>query len=217
MNLIPKDIYTRWLDMLQHYSTEKLDREADKLPAISGLARAISRTVNSPYGAEMTDQSVESVRDDEYLAGIWASERAWSLLWVPRHTPESKNVSPERRYISGIPSWSWASFRGSIHYEVLGETGEPTDGYADEIRLLSSSIQVFGRDPFGATAGGFLRIQSEVWEVDSKKLVTITSLSPKLRKSLSTQSIFTGSEDFVLASRIGQAALILTFILIQRS
>ena len=81
-----------WLDLIEH--TEMLlTYEADRLPALSGLA---SRFL------ELTG--------DEYLAGHWKVDLARSLAWARKD-----NLMRSQRHDAPLktPSWSWASIAPS--------------------------------------------------------------------------------------------------------
>lgn len=86
-------IHGLWQNVARQYSTCQFTYDADKLPALSGLAR----------------ETAELRKDeDEYLAGLWRSTVHSDLCWMVRdHTPRR----PEE-YLA--PSWSWASLHARI-------------------------------------------------------------------------------------------------------
>jgi len=59
------DIHTRWLKAVEIYSSRSLTFSDDKLPALSGLASALSAVIGK----------------DDYLAGIWADDILRGLFW----------------------------------------------------------------------------------------------------------------------------------------
>lgn len=91
----PEEQHSLWMQIIQGYSQRSLTRSEDRLPAIAGVARR-----------------VQSILQDDYLAGMFRSELPSSPLWqnsLWRHSPILKHVIP-----SQYPSWSWASYNGSV-------------------------------------------------------------------------------------------------------
>lgn len=74
----------RWLSCLMDYGPRDLKFPGDKLPAISGIAKAHQEQLQ-----------------DEYVAGLWRGSMIEGLCW---HTLDGKAVADYR-----APSWSWAS------------------------------------------------------------------------------------------------------------
>lgn len=81
-----------WFRVVERYSACRLTQDADKLVAISGIAKHF--------------QQRSGVR---YLAGLWADRAAKGLLWLARGPSLARR--PGR-----APSWSWASVDGPIRY-----------------------------------------------------------------------------------------------------
>lgn len=93
----PATVHHAWLDIVAHYSARDLTKIADKLSALSGLARLVSQALNA--------------RPDDYIAGHWKTDMANSLLWYVGQ-PKAPNRSSQYR----APSWSWASINGHVEY-----------------------------------------------------------------------------------------------------
>ncbi|KFA68152.1 hypothetical protein S40285_08836 [Stachybotrys chlorohalonatus IBT 40285] len=98
-SVVPHDersqYYETWNKWVCGFSTRKLTKITDKLPAMGGLAKALAPRLN-----------------DTYIAGIWASNFLDGLLWQ-RHY---KHLSLARHEGCGIPSWSWASVTGNLTF-----------------------------------------------------------------------------------------------------
>ncbi|KAF5586880.1 het domain protein [Fusarium subglutinans] len=81
-----------WSSIIWKYSDRDLTNPADKFPALSGIANLLGGLLK-----------------DEYVAGLWSSvmvqELAWHGLW-------RQNPQPINEYVG--PSWSWASFQGTV-------------------------------------------------------------------------------------------------------
>jgi hypothetical protein len=136
--------------LVQIYTSQKLTRDNDKLPALSGLARSI---------AEYTG--------DTYCAGIWKSHIIMGLYWEvknygpiplcthPEHTaqlptPQKSEVIHPASYRA--PSWSWASIDAEISFHPLE---------LDQIlaECLECPIVLAGIDPFGRVSSAFIKLR----------------------------------------------------------
>lgn len=84
--------------IVEHYSTLKLTKQSDRLPALSGLCKRL-----------------QHIRG-EYVAGLWTESIAFDLLWrVERLNVDSlKVLRPDEDYCG--PSWSWVSVQDPVAY-----------------------------------------------------------------------------------------------------
>lgn len=74
----PQELAYAWQDLVREYSTLALTRPTDHLPALSGLAKEMSR-----------------VRNSDYLAGLWMDSLHADLLWYnPKEPPPVKGRQP---------------------------------------------------------------------------------------------------------------------------
>lgn len=94
--------------MVTNFSNRKLTYSSDVLPALSGLASAMT-----------------AVHHCTYLAGLWSEDLQVGLVWfvadaqsgrhggstISLHTEEDK---PQRPWTPNLPSWSWISRYGSM-------------------------------------------------------------------------------------------------------
>jgi hypothetical protein len=96
-----------WKSLVTTYTKCRLTLPNDKLPAISGLARALSDV--DPTVIQTKD------RPEEYLAGLWRPYLLDHLLWSTapflRHPHASKPAPVDR-----APSFSWASVDSEIYF-----------------------------------------------------------------------------------------------------
>lgn len=84
--------------IVERYSTLRLTKRSDRLPALSGLCKRI-----------------QHVRG-EYAAGLWLESIAFDLLWrVERLNVESTKVPQSEEDYYG-PSWSWVSAHDPVAY-----------------------------------------------------------------------------------------------------
>ncbi|KID82946.1 HET domain protein [Metarhizium guizhouense ARSEF 977] len=115
---------TWWAKMVQNYSRRRLTYEADKLPAISGCARAI-----------------QDLNKDDYYSGLWKRTLTNDLLW---QSVASRTASRPATYRA--PSWSWASIEGEVKCCI---TPKYHDINEKLIELLSMEAEYVGPDVFG--------------------------------------------------------------------
>jgi hypothetical protein len=139
-----------WYELVQTYSRCELSKTTDRLPALSGLAQALSTILN-----------------DTYAAGLWRSDIHVGLTWHCSHAVEilSPYVASEtsRRYISkddspasGAPSWSWASTNSKVRFR------SGTRDHNRDLTILSIHATPIGLDPFGKVAGGTLCVHGRL-------------------------------------------------------
>lgn len=88
------DHFVKWREIVEDYSNRHLTFQTDKLIALQGIATVFP-----------------SAHEDELLGGIWRNDLPGGLLWV---TWDPFNSEPTA--LEGVPSWPWASIRGSIKY-----------------------------------------------------------------------------------------------------
>ncbi|KAH7311066.1 hypothetical protein BKA65DRAFT_543093 [Rhexocercosporidium sp. MPI-PUGE-AT-0058] len=79
-----------WFGVDSVFSKLEISFESDRLPAISGLATAMSKHFKKSY-----------------IAGIWGAELAQGLLWSKYRHQQSIRVRGMPKF--GVPTWTWAS------------------------------------------------------------------------------------------------------------
>ncbi|KAH6844617.1 heterokaryon incompatibility protein-domain-containing protein [Chaetomium sp. MPI-CAGE-AT-0009] len=150
-----------WNDLVEAYSRRRLSVAADKLPAISGVARALAER-----------------QPDEYFAGIWKENLFKGLSWFPSKShnlaPVPAESWPPAPVDAGIPSWSWAAYDGPITFvgdswfsggwgTIIGPDGKETWGkMGPEIDVKSVSVTHDSMDKFGRVSGGELILEGWV-------------------------------------------------------
>ena len=91
-----EDAYKFWHTAVRAFTSRKLSRETDRLPAISALAAFVAKETGSTY-----------------LAGLWKDVLLTELMWYS--FPSYDEVRPYIEYIA--PSWSWASIPVQAYYD----------------------------------------------------------------------------------------------------
>lgn len=144
-----------WYTLVMDYSERRLTNAKDRLPAISGVARIISKRFKWTY-----------------VAGLWSHDLEAALLWcvLEPDVPLAISSAP----YSG-PSWSWASTNRDINYSPPPVFGKryPLNWNADRSSLLFCceghdwashyevrhySVELAGDDPFAEVKAGQLTI-----------------------------------------------------------
>ncbi|KAG9498412.1 hypothetical protein J7337_009217 [Fusarium musae] len=98
-----------WAHLVHRYFRLGLTFEKDRLPALSGMAKAFQTTGS----AEM--------KNDMYLAGIWKSMLPEALMWRAVDGPPSGPVQRcrFRKPVAarGPPTWSWMCCDFTVHWQ----------------------------------------------------------------------------------------------------
>ena len=138
----PERIQELWHDMVERYSPLSLSFGADKLPALSGLARQMSR---KRPGAR-------------YLAGLWSDSMDADLLWLSSDE-KTRHSTPWR-----APSWSWASIDGQVrlplgswrHSDLEERRNELVSSY---YTLIEATTSPLAHNEMGGLASASLTIE----------------------------------------------------------
>lgn len=158
--------YHVWSDIVRLYSGTQLTKEADRLVAISGLAKRM-----------------RSILSDKYLAGLWAGQLPYQLVW---HITTLRIDGGTGRRVENYraPSWTWASVDGEVRIPMIerganaeslieieeakitplsgiDDTAEVIDGY---IRLKGHlfKAEILGRDTDAGRFGLWIRVDGKL-------------------------------------------------------
>ncbi|KAH8655462.1 heterokaryon incompatibility protein-domain-containing protein [Xylariales sp. PMI_506] len=170
-----------WAGIVWDHSHRQVTHKADRLPAISGIAKKMNDSV-----------------PDRYLARLWARGLPTQLCWMSlRGLGNSYQVAPQRldyqhsEYVA--PSWSWASIRGgawywSVHYVLQSD-----------VVVIDAACEVPGLNPFGRVTSGYLCLRGKT------VTNTLVCTDPSLRHSYKIHGLSKDSfhPDCVLAERGG--------------
>ncbi|MCJ1451115.1 hypothetical protein MMC28_001450 [Mycoblastus sanguinarius] len=128
----PEYIYNAWFSIVREFSSGRLTRITDQLPALSGLANGYLR----------------KLRHDVYLAGLWKGDMIRGLFWA-KNGDDPQTL--QRPSVFLAPSWSWVSMIGPIFYPVLqSRTWSPV--------VLEANVTAAGLDSLGQVRSGVLRL-----------------------------------------------------------
>jgi hypothetical protein len=130
------NIRDEWRKMVDLYSDRRLTFASDKLPALSGVAKAFADLLG-----------------DEYLAGTWSGSMIEDLCWYINSIPESPaGVAVKADNYRG-PSWSWTSVDDGVEMKNWG----PARNVAI---VLDHHIEIAGDNPFGNLKSGWVKIEA---------------------------------------------------------
>lgn len=143
-----KDAYWRtWHTIIQAYTARELTVPADKLPAISGIAKGLLRGVDG--GAKA------------YVCGLWRANLVGDLLWASLGGGKGARGLGTEPEAWRAPSWSWVSVDGEVSYEwVEGER------VAELVKVKDVRVVPRGRNPLGAVGKAWLKLVGPVVEVE---------------------------------------------------
>jgi hypothetical protein len=143
-----------WLDVIEMYSRCELTKEADKLIAISGMARKIHGT-----------------RKQRWCAGIWSDYICQGLLWLPTTSGLAKPTQQR------APSWSWAAWDGPIQYPLVAK--KPS--FAPMCEVVD--LQNMDNESVGWLNGvGRLSLRGMLFPLPSSSLAHSVSIGPGPRR-----------------------------------
>jgi hypothetical protein len=143
------NIHTGWRHTAANYSKCALTFPRDKLIAISGVAKEMSKVIN-----------------DQYLAGLWRSQLPTTLLWSAEPNGPSSNfrcqklpTSPDALWIRPrplrAPTWSWASTDTAIAFFFPVDKKENDKVVVD---VLEAHIEPLAGDIHGEILNGYIRV-----------------------------------------------------------
>ena len=149
-----------WAALIPLYSRANLTLDADKLPAISGVARRLSIM----SGLEPTN---------DYAAGLWHPGFARQLLWRADLAPNKPRPTSYR-----APSWSWASIdtrsfpyapRGNAPNSIDPSTPLSKAKSKQAVGVVQIKVDLKTEDQFGQVSGGFAKILGPLCRVKCER------------------------------------------------
>ncbi|KAG8527078.1 uncharacterized protein KY384_008507 [Bacidia gigantensis] len=161
-------LYNLWGRIMCSYSTKTLTNPEDVFPALSGLA-----------------QEFKHFLKDRYLAGLLEGNLLQTLLWFRRGS-EAPLVSSYR-----APSWSWASFTGSIASSYGWK--HKLERKARSQILEASTTPV--ADETGQLVDGYIRIKDALTRAAYSETENAWKAKDKLTHLIMDTKGFIGGED----------------------
>ncbi|KIW70322.1 hypothetical protein PV04_02605 [Phialophora macrospora] len=142
----PQRTADRWLEIREGYSQKALTKATDRLPALTGIARMVHRTLNSTEG--------------DYLAGIWKPHLLQELLWQRGHHTAT-STGTDTLYIA--PSWSWACLKAPFLRYQAGFNSKEVDWL---VHVVKVEVDTIG-DAFGPVNSGSLTVRCSLSYIDA--------------------------------------------------
>lgn len=166
------EIYTGWRHTAANYSKCALTFPRDKLIAISGVAKEMSKVIN-----------------DQYLAGLWRSQLPTMLLWSAEPNGPSSNFRrqklPTNQDDSWIrprplraPTWSWASTDTAIAFLAPVARMEKDKVAVD---ILEAHIEPLAGDVHGEILNGYIRVSCMLYPATLQYSKGMTPPTPEVR------------------------------------
>jgi hypothetical protein len=161
-----------WKRVMETYSYTRLTKATDKLIALAGIAKIMSRRILNG-------------RDEDYVAGMWRDNLESQLLWRVDPAVRKDGTYDFHSERPGMdeyraPSFSWAAIdseRG-IKYADVTDFGQDVDKKDLYIRIETVILKYKTEDRFGMlTVGGFLELKGVLKKVNIVDF-TVTS-SPR--------------------------------------
>lgn len=135
------DYFPTWRHLVVQYSARNITFNADRLPALSGVA--------SVWGGDDKGR---------YLCGIWTGDAENSLIWAAN---EPNLTTDKAEYIA--PSWSWASIRRGVSWKIPNYEESRITITVDDGK---SGCVLGTTDPFGRVKAGWLCVQGEILKLN---------------------------------------------------
>jgi hypothetical protein len=150
---------TEWQNIVQLYSERRITVGSDKLPALSGIAKAL-----------------RFVSQWHYLAGLWWEDICNGMMWYCDGTKSHRKAVKYR-----APSWSWAAVDGVVKYSLPISIHDADTGisavYFMVDRFLFSPLEADCRsstiDETGAVQGGYLKVSGVLVKAKYRYLETL--------------------------------------------
>lgn len=139
-----------WRGLVEDYTRRKLSVKTDKLPAIAGVAREMSRITGM-----------------QYAAGLWKENLLQDLMW---YTAKGQDWLLRSSAPAGAPTWSWASVDAPILYDLVSADSVPL------ARVLECTVDpgvVGASSRFEAVAGGEAVIKGPFKELEKKDVMSL--------------------------------------------
>ena len=149
-----EEVLQQWYRIIIAYSSLKLTYDADRLPALAGLASRFAETLNTPY-----------------LAGLWLSDLSRGLLWnrswrVPCRRlsgPGPGTTIPTQSQASIIPISDAHSHDSTT--TPLTESSIQHQSQCDDVRFIILAATCTGINTFGRVSRGVLQIRGTIVEI----------------------------------------------------
>lgn len=132
-----------WTEIVRDFSSRRITKEMDRLPALAGLAEWFQARTGHVY-----------------LAGLWLEELPRRLLWA--RAPQEKYMRKLPAYRA--PTWSWAALEGRVQYNYLGEASITSN-------IIGHHCQYDPPETFATVTDGWLDIEGPMAVVNTCSLI----------------------------------------------
>ncbi|RGP66159.1 hypothetical protein FSPOR_6779 [Fusarium sporotrichioides] len=136
-------VIREWYSFIEGYTNANFTFMDDRLPALSGIAALIQKSIPQRYGAGLWESAVP-----EGLAWLVEDESADGILQVTP-TPGSRAGLQLM-----LPSWSWATSKGPVRFLSSLDSWEPL------LKMKEWEVKSAGLDTSGQILEARLRVRS---------------------------------------------------------
>ena len=129
-----------WHKIINNYSRCALTKAGDKLIAVAGIAKQMSRILN-----------------DDYVVGMWRRHLELELSWMVEYDSQwEKRQGSRHPNQYRCPSFSWASVDGIVKWQAYHRDLPPI------AEVTSIDLQFLTNDTFGIVTGGSLLLRGQL-------------------------------------------------------
>lgn len=118
VSILEQKLADVWIQLVKNYSSRHLTHQRDRLVALQGILRPLSRLLHQ-----------------DPVAGMWRTQLWRQLLWWIPNQPSVDASSSQRPFLA--PTWSWLCASGPVAYHNSVATQQKKQGSSD--RAVTSS------------------------------------------------------------------------------
>ncbi|KAK5995934.1 hypothetical protein PT974_04353 [Cladobotryum mycophilum] len=147
----------QWYMLIEEFSQRKLTVESDRLPALAGIAKVFAKSTGCVY-----------------VAGMWREHAITGLLWYRSGASRGSPTCPN------LPSWSWARFKGRIHFWNGGRDGRVHSIQDNDCEVIGLSYCHTGlMSNYGEVSDAKLTLRGRIIPADCR-MVPYYDMSPRM-------------------------------------
>jgi hypothetical protein len=173
-----------WSALVGAYTRCNLTFATDKLVAISGIARRITRLTH--------------VQPNDYVAGLWRPLILYELLWNVR----LEIAGDSHGDACHAPSWSWASTNAPVGLGSIHQLKE----LSPAVEVLEARVNLTNDNIFGQVTGGHLRLRGPLCRASCVKDSQTGALSVDINGTLYSRGLLLTKWDTIPAKGLSGAS-----------
>jgi hypothetical protein len=148
------NLLVQWPKLVEQFTAKGLTYPKDRLAALSGLATLAH----------------EKTPTSRYLAGMWSTDMAYSLLWASDHDEANETPVARMPVVPFAPSWSWASVVGPVwhvdrHLDQFTNRRSGRDEVKPILEIVSATAEPMTANVYGPVKAGVVVVRGQVLQV----------------------------------------------------